>query len=69
MWWKLSTGETETCMCGYNDLITGDDPVGLMGDAFARIINVYMRKWKRKPRRCELQAAFNSIADIEKLED
>lgn len=42
-----------------NELVNGDGPADIMGDAIEKVIKEYEKEWKRKPKVRELQAVFN----------
>ena len=57
-WWNISDKEDK------HDMVNGDTPADIMGDAIAEIVKTYEKEWGRKPYRKEMQAVFSFTSSL-----
>jgi hypothetical protein len=65
-WWSISDKENdrESDRESELDMVNGDTPADIMGDAIEEIVKTYQAVWNRKPYRKELEAVFKFTASL-----
>jgi hypothetical protein len=55
-WWNIGDDKY--------DMVNGDTPADIMGDAINEIVKAYEKEWDRKPYRKEMQAVFSFTSSL-----
>ena len=57
-WWNIGVRESK------REMVNGDSPADIMGDAINEIVKAYEKEWNRKPYRKEMEAVFKFTSSL-----